>query len=153
MVDLGCGRGMDILSRAECFNHMLILRDMRQHTQLDLRIVRVDQHMVVIRRNEHAAQFAPQLGTHRDILQIRVGRRQAAGRRDRLLEMRVDAAILRADDLEQSLDIGAFELAQLPVFQNARHDRVIVCNALEHLDIGRVPGFCLFRRGQMQFFK
>ena len=126
---------------------------MREHAQLDLRIVRVDQHMVVIRRNKHAAQLAPELGAHRDVLQIRVGRGQAASRGHSLLKVGVDAPVLRTDDLQKPLDIGAFELGQLAVFQNRRDDRMHARELCQHVHVGRVPGLGLFLRRQAELFK
>ena len=48
--------------------HARIVRDMRQHAQLDLAVVRVDQYPARA-RDEHAANLAAQLRAHRDILQ------------------------------------------------------------------------------------
>ena len=95
---------MEVLAGAERLLHARIIRNVRQHAQLDLTVVRVDQHPAGA-RDEHAANFAAQLRAHRDILQIRVRGGKAARRRDRVLERRADAAV-RPDDLLQAIGIG-----------------------------------------------
>ena len=59
--------------------------------QLDLRVVGRDQLAPVL-GDEAAADLAPQLGADRDVLEVRVGARQPAGRGGGLVEGRVQAA-------------------------------------------------------------
>ena len=141
---------MNVLSRAERADHVPVARDMREHAQLDLRIVGVDEDMILVRRDEHAAQLSSELGAHRNVLQVRVGRGQAAGRRDHLLKMRVDAVVLRVRNGKQAVHIGALELGQATVFQNVCDDGMVVAQALEHLCTRRIAGLGLFRSRQSE---
>ena len=68
MVYLGRGRGVDILPGSKRLDHVRVLRDMRKHTQFDLRVIRVDQHMLRVGRDEHTPQLTPQFSAHRNVL-------------------------------------------------------------------------------------
>ena len=91
-----------------------------------------------------------ELGAHRNVLQVRFGRGQAAGRRDHLLKMRVDAVVLRVRNGKQAVHIGALELGQAAVFQNVCNDGMVVAQALEHLCTRRIAGLGLFRSRQAE---
>ena len=153
MVDLGSRCGVNILPVLEGFDHVLVLRDMREHAQFDLRIIRVNQDVIFVRCDKHAAQFAAKLGADRNILQVRFGRGQASGGGHGLLKMRVNASVRRTDDLEKSLNVGAFQLGQLAVLEDARHDRVVLRDTLKHLNVGGIACFCLFRSLQAEFLE
>ena len=66
-------------------------REVREQPQLDLRVVGGEQRPALA-RNEAAPNVAAELAPDRDVLQVRVARRQASRRRDRLIERRVNAA-------------------------------------------------------------
>ena len=153
MVDLGSRCGVNILPVLEGFDHVLVLRDMCEHAQFDLRIIRVNQDVIFVRCDKHAAQFAAKLGADRNILQVRVGRGQTSGGGHGLLKMRVNTSVHRADDLEKSLNVGAFQLGQLAVLEDARHDRVVLRDTLKHLNVGGIACFCLFRSVQAEFLE
>ncbi len=85
-----------------------VLRHVGQDAQLDLRVVGGEQDGVVadVAGDEGAAHLAAELAAHRDVLQVRVRRREAAGGGDSLVEGRVDAAVARVDGAGQRLDVG-----------------------------------------------
>ena len=62
----GCD-GVDVLAGQKRLLHRLVIRDVREQPQLDLAIVRVDEHAAV-RGDEHAAKFAAELRTRGDVL-------------------------------------------------------------------------------------
>ena len=66
----------------------------REHAELDLRVVGRDQHVARF-GDERAADLAAELGPDRDVLQVRIAAAQASGRGDRLVEAGVHAAGLR----------------------------------------------------------
>ena len=68
--------------------------------------------------DERAADFPAELGPDRDVLQVGIAAAQPAGRGDRLVEARVDAAGLGVDELRQRVDVGALELLQAAPFQD-----------------------------------
>ncbi len=98
-----------------------VLRHMREQAQLDLRVVRDDQ-LPAVARNERRPDFAPQLRLDGNVLQVGIGRRQPSGGRAGLVEAGVDAAGDGVHQGRQRVDIGAFELGELPVFQHLAHD-------------------------------
>jgi hypothetical protein len=65
-----------------------------QDAQLDLRVVGADE-LVTGLGDEARADLAAELGADRDVLKVRVGGRQPAGRRRGLVEGGVQAAGLR----------------------------------------------------------
>ena len=67
------------------------LGQVREHAELDLRVVGRDQHVAGV-GDERAADLAAELGADRDVLQVRIAAAQAAGGGDRLVEAGVHAA-------------------------------------------------------------
>ena len=63
--------------------------------------------------DERPRIWRAELGPHRDVLQVRVERRQPAGRRHGLVERRVDAARRGVDLPGQRLEIGRVQLVEL----------------------------------------
>ena len=66
----GCDR-VDIVAVLEGGYHVFVLSDMGEHPQLDLRVVRVNEHPVLTRAEEFA-HFLAKLGADGNILQIRL---------------------------------------------------------------------------------
>ena len=62
-------------------------------THLNLRVVRGHKFFVALAYDKRGANLSPSFGAHRDILQIWLGRRQAASRCHRLIKRGVDAPI------------------------------------------------------------
>ena len=72
------------------------------------------------RRDEGGANRATELGADRDVLQVRVARREAPRGRDRLVEARVDAPRRRVDVPGQRVDVRPLELVELAELEDAR---------------------------------
>src|SRR5262252_10571732 len=89
-INLAGDSRMEVVSLRESLEKSLILRKMRQHSQLDLRIIRREQH-VIWRCDESAPDLAAHLTANRDVLQVRRRRRQAPGGGGCLLIRRVDS--------------------------------------------------------------
>ena len=109
---------------------------MRHDPELDLRIVRCNQRSPGGRdeRLTNASTFG---GTHRDVLQVRVGRRQATGRSDRLVIRRVNAAGARIDLQRQLVGVGGLQLRQAAVIDDHARQRVVQREFGEHRFRGR----------------
>jgi len=133
---------VDVLPAAEGRDHGLIIGNMRQQTQLDLTVVRVDEHLTG-RGHEHVADLRAELAAHGDVLQVRLGGRQASCRRDGHLEVRVDAPVGR-DLLEQPVGIGGLELREHAVVEDLVNDRVLAAQLFEHGGIRAPAGLGLF---------
>ena len=68
--------------RAERVDQRLVARQVREHAQLDLRVVRRDQHVARV-GDERAPDFAAELGPDRDVLQVGIAAAQAGPSRQR----------------------------------------------------------------------
>ena len=140
--DLGSDGGVDVQSPVECVEKAGILRQMGKDAQLDLRIVGTQQDMAR-RRVECLADLATLLAPHRDVLQVRRIRREAAGGGPGLPVRRVDASVGRVDGIAQGVQIGRDQLLQLAVLKDHPRDhrvglrRVFLLNQLvKHFAIG-----------------
>ena len=70
MEHLGCRNPMDIRVTFVRLDQLLVPGNMREHTKLDLGIVRVRKQIVVL-WHKYLADQPSQLCTHRNVLQIR----------------------------------------------------------------------------------
>lgn len=85
---------VDIIVIQKRLNHIPVVRNMCEHTQLNLGIVGIHKHPT-FPCDKKAAQFAAKVGAHRDILQIRLSRADTAGTRFSLVKIRMDASVRR----------------------------------------------------------
>ena len=113
-----------------------ILGEVREHAELDLRVVGRDQDVARI-GDEGAADLAAERRADRDVLQVRVAAAQPPGGGDRLVEAGVHAAGLRVHELRQGVDVGALQLHQLAPLENLPRQVVGQRQFLEHFDGGR----------------
>ena len=91
--------------------------DVREHAQLDLRIVGRDElHPFV--RDEGGANFATFFRADRNVLQIGIGRREPSRRRRTQRVARVNAAGLGVDIGRQRVGVRRLELRHLPPFEH-----------------------------------
>ena len=77
-------------SLLERVDERLVARQVREHAQLDLRVVGGDQHVPAV-GDERAPDLPAELGANRNVLQVGIAAAQPAGRRDRLVEAGVHA--------------------------------------------------------------
>ena len=92
-----------------------IPREVREQTQLDLRVVGGEERPA-LSRNESAPNVAAELAANRNVLEIRIARREAAGRRDRLVERRVQPP--RVADARSA---GSASMYVLSSFESSRY--------------------------------
>src|SRR6185437_15540822 len=90
------GLPVNVAARAKRRHEGLVAGEVREQSQLDLGIVGGDEAPAGP-GNEAATDVAAQFGPDGDVLQIRIARRQASRRGDRLVEGRVDAVRLGVD--------------------------------------------------------
>jgi len=100
----GSGHGVNVEAVAERLLQGLDICDLGQQPQLDLRIVGGDE-LHSRRRYKRAPDLAALLGADRDILQVGLGGREAAGRRGRQRIVGVDALRGRIDVARQRVGI------------------------------------------------
>ncbi len=116
------GFGVDVLVVQKRLEHHRILRDVGEDTKFELRVISRDQ-LVAFFGNERTSDPLAEFGADRDVLQIRFGRAQTAGRRDRLVQHAVDAAV-GVDHLWQGIGVGRLELVELAVIDDELCDLV-----------------------------
>ncbi len=92
--------------------------------------------MVFVRRDERLADAAPHFLAHRNVLQVRIGRRETPRCRHGLIERGVDASCRRVDQLGQCFDVGRQQFLHSAVFQDQIHDPVFVGERLEIFFVG-----------------
>ncbi len=85
------GLVVNVVAAHERFGQRFIAGQVREHTQLDLRIVRGDQDVAGI-GDERAADLATDLRADRNVLQIWIAAAETSGGRHRLADLRMDAA-------------------------------------------------------------
>ncbi len=136
--------GVDVDVVREGLFQCLDIGHVGQDTKLDLRIVG-RQKKKTGSGKKSLADLAAFLGTDRDVLQVRLGRAEAAGRGRGQHVAGVDAAGRGADLLDQRVGVGAGELLQLPPVEDDAGQRVAGDGQLlQHLGPGGVgAGFRL----------
>ena len=109
---------------------------MRQQPQLDLRVVGGEQHKAGL-GHEGRADLAPQLSADRNVLQVRVDRRQPACRRSRHVERCMQPLGARIQQRRQRVHVGRLQLRELTIFQHHLRHIVLGGQTLQHIDRGR----------------
>src|SRR5262249_2440048 len=109
--DLGSSGPMDVLAALERLAQLRLAGDVREDAQLDLRVVAGEQPVAGL-RNEGGPDLAAELSADGDRLQVRARRRQSPGRRDVLVDRRVQASV-RADERGQRAEVRVDELREL----------------------------------------
>ena len=128
---------MDVDPGLECFAEPVVTREVREHAELDLGVVRDEEHLVGRSRDERPSDPATELRADRDVLQVRVGAAEASRRGRRLVEGRVHPAVARVDHPREGLEVGGVELVELAPRQERIDDLVVVPQLLQHRRVGR----------------
>src|SRR5438874_8913293 len=117
--EAGSGRApVDIGARAERIQERGILRHVRKHAKLDLRVVRGDKDAVRRAGNERAADAAAERCADRDVLEIRGAAREPSGGGDGLLKRGVNATRFRIDEPAEPFRVCRAKLLDLAVFED-----------------------------------
>ena len=128
------------------FDEQRIMRKVRQQPQLDLRIISRQEYVARL-RNERRANSASQLGANRNILQVRICRRQPACRSSGLPEGGVQPSSRGIDQRRQRIHIRRLELRQLPVVEDHARNGMVLGQLFEHVDRSRNrPPLAVFHR-------
>ncbi len=101
----GGGGGMNILIAPEGLKQALVLRQMGQHPQVNLRVIGAQQEGAG-RGNESLPDLPAQVAAHRDILQVRVAGGEATGSRSGLIEAGVHPSGLVIEQAGQGINVG-----------------------------------------------
>ena len=122
----------------EGFLQLRDVGDMREQPQLDLAVIGRDD-LVARRRHEGAADLAAGFRADRDVLQVRLGRGQAARRGGGERERGVHPLGLGMHVLLQRVRIGRFQLGELAPFEDLRRQLVAGLRQLVEERRGRRP--------------
>src|SRR3954451_11098778 len=136
---------MYILALGKRLDERRLPGHVRQDPQLYLRVICHDE-LPARRGGESVPDPYPHLGANRDVLQVGRVAGEAARRRPRLLQGAVYTALV-GDELEQAVYVGALELGELAVLDNAVRDGVLDGELLQDLSVRRVSGLGLPYRG------
>ena len=128
---------VDVLAGAERLDQRFFVGQVREHPQLDLRVVGGDQHVARARRRTRGGSRRPS--------SVRIGMFCRFG--SELLRRPVAATAWlkqvwtrpgrRVHELRQRVDVGALQLVQAAPFENQPRQLVDERQLLEHLDGGR----------------
>ena len=142
---------MQILAGAKRLDESGVLGQVRHDPHLDLAVVGGHQLRIAVTHTERVADPAAGFGADRDVLQVRVGRRQPPGGGDGLVERGVDAAV-GGSRLQQSVD-GDFQSGDVAMGQQVLEERVrrLVEQRLQGVGIGGVAGLGLLGLRHLQF--
>ncbi len=77
--DLAGGKVVNVLAFVKGAPHRLVSGKMRHNPQLDLAVIRGEQHVAVVLGHEGAANATSQLAAYRNVLQVRTRGRKAPG--------------------------------------------------------------------------
>ena len=143
--------GMNVELFGERLLELRDVGDMREQAQFDLAVIRADE-LHALGRDEGLADAAAFLGADRNVLQVRIGRGEAAGRGRRHRIGRMHAARVRIDVARQRVGIGAAQFRELAPVQHLLRDVVALGrDFFQNVGIGRPrAGLGLLAAGQRE---
>ncbi len=127
---------------------------MREHAQLNLRVVRGDQPPAGL-GDERRADAQAELVTDGNILQVGIGRGKPAGARHGLVETGVQAAGFRMDELGQRINVSGLELGARAVLDDLARQVVLLGERFEHRGFRGILAALLqaLAAGELEFLK
>ena len=146
----GADEGVQILAGSKRLDESGVLGQVRHDPHLDLAVVGGHQLRIAVTHTERVADPAAGFGADRDVLQVRVGRRQPPGGGDGLVERGVDAAV-GGSRLQQSVD-GDLQSGDVAMGQQVLEERMcgLVEQGLQGVGIGGVAGLGLLGLRHLQ---
>ena len=145
---------MNVDAVCKGFAQLRNVGDMGQHAQFDLAVVGRDQQVAGL-GDKRRPDLAPFCRAHRNVLDIRLGRGQATGRRRGQRKARVHALGVRVDVARQRVGVGALQFCQLPPVNDlARQFMAFSGQILQHISRRRpLPGRGLLAAGHAHLAK
>ena len=125
---------------------------MREYAQLYLRIVCVYQYAVFPAWDEVAAEASAELGSYRNVLQIRLCRGEPSGSGYVLLEARVDDTV-RVCCIYKPDGIGGVQLCRPAVIEYKIYYRAVRAQLFEYVGGGGISALGLFQCGKSELLK
>ena len=131
--------------------HVLVAGDVRQNAQLDLGVIGVHQ-LLAVPGHKVATQAAAQLGADGDVLQVRLGGRDAPGAGLGLDKGGVHPTVRRLRR-QQAIYVGRQQLGVGAVLQDLVDDRAVRAQAFQRGGVGGVAAGVFLARRQAQLVK
>src|SRR5688572_3548140 len=103
---------------------------MRQQTQLKLGIISGND-LISLFGDESAPNPPAHLAANRNVLQVWIARRQTPCRRDRLIELTVNASISR-DLMRQRVSVHTLQLVELAILDDQTRQLKLLGQLFEH---------------------
>ena len=123
---------------AEGLDHGGVVGDGGHDAELDLGVVAGEEGELPFPRDEGLADLAAGFGADGNVLEVGIGRGEAAGGGDELVEMGVDAAGFRNDVVRQRVEVGGLEFGGFAPGEDVGDDRVFAFERGERLLVGLV---------------
>ena len=142
--DAGGGGGVDVEVGVEGLEHAMVAGQGGDDAELDLGIVGGEDQMLVVGGDDGGAYLASAGGADRYVLQVGVGRREAAGGGDGLMIDGVQAAGGGVDELGEGEQVGVEQFRHGAVFEDEGDDGM----ARRELDEDILGGGELARGGE-----
>ena len=150
--DFTGGTSVNILPRAEGFQHGSIPGEVRHQPKLNLAIVRIQQHPAFLRQ-ERLPDFLAFFRAYRNILQVRLRGADAPSGRCHLIEIAVHPSVA-VHQAKQTFNVGAVQLHQLPIPKQGLDDfRRNVSQPFQHLGRGGIAPGCFLPVGKLELVK
>ena len=132
MINAGRCGSVNVVPRAEVFNHALVAAQLRHDAEFNLRIVGREKRTPLL-WHKSLADFAPVIAANRNVLQVGIARREASCGRHSLVERRMDVSCLRINQFRQRINIRADELFQRTVGKNLPNDGMLGAQGFQDL--------------------
>ena len=132
LIDACSGGGVDVIALAERLYHVLVAGEVSHDAKLNLRVVGREKQLTGL-GYEALANLLAVLAAHGYILQVGVGRGEAARSRHSLIERGVDMSGAWVDELGQRVDISAEQLLQSAMLEDMVDDGRLGAQLLQHL--------------------
>src|SRR5579872_1633055 len=108
---------VNVLGAAKSFDENRIFGKMRKDAQLDLGIIGGKQNVARL-GDEGGANFAAELGANRNVLQIGIRGAETSGGGASLIDLRVQAASVRGDELVERVRIRGIEFRDFAIIHH-----------------------------------
>ena len=144
-------QSVNVLCLCICLDQLLISGHMCKNTQLNLRIIRIQKYIPLL-RHKYLTDQASQFHSHRNILKIRLCAADPACCSNRLIKCRMYSSVFR-DNLEKPVRISGFQFGKLTVLQNIFYNRMIRGQLVQNIRCCGISGFRFLSAFDSHFFK
>ena len=99
---------VNVFALLECVDQRVVFGEVRQHPQLNLRIISRNQQVSLV-GDKRSPDFASELGANRDVLEVWIRRGEPSCGRADLVEGGVQASAFGVDQCRQGIDVRTLQ--------------------------------------------